>query len=630
MHDGAERRGVWDHWDPVVFGWTVGITALLIAGGSLYKIAILRAGGGEAIASMFGGTFIHPGTANEDERRLLNVTEEMALAAGIAVPRVFLIDSGSINAMAAGHSINGAVIGVTRGCLTRLTRQELQGVVAHEFSHIINGDMAGNLRLVGLLHGILLLAIVGRILVRAAGRAGGGKGSGQARLAFLAVGGGMVVIGYSGVFFGRLIKAAVSRQREFLADATAVQYTRDTEGIYGALLKISGARDGGRVDEPVVEELSHLFFANALSGEGGGIFSTHPPVRDRLERIMPGGFDHSRAAGGGGEGSGDYLPGLEVSRMAVGEDEIGGRGGRSGVGNEDMLAGLGVGEMSGGGVAGAGVWMAGLHPLVEDALKTPRASCGLLLSLLISRVPAGDRPEFERRGGLLPEDIREVSARLQPVIDAAPLGDILPIVDLCLSALRDSTPHDLRSVRDHLNALVGAGDESNDFFGYMVTSFIRARLEVALQDSPAVIVPGALRHLPDIRVVMAFLARAGHRGDRDGAELSYRRAMETFALEIPAATFAGVVWPTAESEISPEFARFDQSLFALRKTSPRVRRAVMEAAVAGIFSDNEAGTSEHELFRALAGVLDCPVPPVLGAWVKTVVPSQPGANPSLV
>lgn len=574
-------------WDPVVFWYTVGGTFLLIGAGSLYKMTVLGAGGGEAVANMFGGTFIQPGTVKKDERRLLNVVEEMALAAGVAVPRVFLIDSESINALAAGQTINGAVIGVTRGCMERLTRQELQGVVAHEFSHIINGDMTSNLRLVGLLHGILLLAIVGRVLLRAAGRAGGGRNSGQARLVLLAVGVGLLAIGYFGVFFGRLIKAAVSRQREFLADATAVQYTRDPEGIHGALRKISESSSGGRVEDPVAEELAHLFFANALS-RGAGFLSSHPPIKERLARIMP---------GGGG-------------RVAAAVRDEGAEAGERRAGGGGILAGLDVGVVERRGMDNAGAWMGMLHPLVEGALRTPRTSCSLLLSILDARIPEDGRAKLNNGKRALPGDIRELASELQAALDTVPRGELLPLADLCLATLKGLPLHDLRDIHSYLSARAGVCVGGDDFLGYMVNAFIRARLEDALPDGQEVAVPGALRHLPDIRVVMSFLARAGHQGDERGAELSYRRAMETFAEERPSVSGAVEFGRICEPE-SCGLEQFDRSLFALRKTLPDVRRAVAAAAAAGIFSDNEARDAEHELFRALAGVLDFPVPPSL-------------------
>jgi len=211
---------------------------LLILGGSLYK-GLSLSGGGPAVAEMLGGRLISHATTDLQQRQLLNVVEEMAIAAGMPIPQVYLLSETSINAFAAGLSPANAVIGVTQGTLQRLNREELQGVVAHEFSHIANGDMRLNIRLIGVLHGILLIGLIGYFLVRSlrfAGRSRSSKG-GAGLLVVAALGFGLMVIGYAGSFCGQWIKAIVSRQREYLADSSAVQFTRNRDGIAGALKK---------------------------------------------------------------------------------------------------------------------------------------------------------------------------------------------------------------------------------------------------------------------------------------------------------------------------------------------------------------------------------------------------------
>src|SRR5262245_48960742 len=223
------------------------IVVVVIGAGSLYKIAALQEGGA-AVARLLGGRLIDPTAAEPTERRLLNVVEEMALASGTPVPPVYVLDAEpGINAFAAGFAPGDAVVSVSRGCLDHLSRDELQGVVAHEFSHILNGDMRLNLRLMGLLYGILLLSVIGELLMRVAGNSSSSRRSRDDRdskdsswLAFFLVGVALMIIGSVGVFFGRLIKCAVSRQREFLADASAVQFTRNPAGMAGALKKIRG------------------------------------------------------------------------------------------------------------------------------------------------------------------------------------------------------------------------------------------------------------------------------------------------------------------------------------------------------------------------------------------------------
>ncbi len=262
------------------------VTLLMIGAGTWWETARL-ARGGEAVAQMVGARRVDSSTRDLLERRLVNVVEEMALASGLPTPRVYVMDNEmSINAFAAGHSLNDAVVAVTRGTLMRLTRDELQGVIGHEFSHILNGDMRLNIRLIGVLFGLLMLAMFGRFMMEI------GRGSRDSRggmVVLLVAGIALWMIGYIGVFFGRLIKAAVSRQREFLADASSVQFTRNPDGIGGALRKIGGltqpGEPGSRIEHPHAETLSHLFLGAARPSFVSGLFATHPPLARRVQRI---------------------------------------------------------------------------------------------------------------------------------------------------------------------------------------------------------------------------------------------------------------------------------------------------------------------------------------------------------
>ncbi|MDZ4199116.1 MAG: M48 family metallopeptidase, partial [Kiritimatiellia bacterium] len=285
----GEEESVIRWWNPQLFlSVSVGLLAL-IGAGTLYKIHQL-AQGGEFVARSLGGRRVDPATTDVAERRLLNVVEEMAIASGAPVPPVFVMEEKGINAFAAGMTPSDAVIGVTRGCLETLTRDELQGVMAHEFSHILQGDMRLNLRLMGVLHGILLIALAGYFLFRSSlsaprSRSRENKDGGGLRFALVLLGLALLVIGYIGVVFSKLIKSAVSRQREFLADASAVQYTRNPSGIAGALRRIAGYSGGSRILSPEAEEASHLFFANSLSSAWAGLLATHPPLSERIRRI---------------------------------------------------------------------------------------------------------------------------------------------------------------------------------------------------------------------------------------------------------------------------------------------------------------------------------------------------------
>lgn len=273
------------HW------FTITLVVLLVIGGaSLLRWAQLQ-GGGKAIAESLGGRLVDTSSQDFYLRRLLNVVEEVALASGVPVPPVYVLPEQTINAFAAGYRPADAVIGVTEGTMKKLTRDQLQGVIAHEFSHILNGDMRMNIRIMALLYGIVFVGLVGRGLLEFTSQAIRSSRSkrkdGFAGLVMVAL--GLIIIGYSGLFFGSLIKAAISRQREYLADASAVQFTRNPQGIGGALKVI--ATEGSRIPGAASQEASHFFFGDvnkpSFFANFMGLFATHPPIDQRIRRIDP-------------------------------------------------------------------------------------------------------------------------------------------------------------------------------------------------------------------------------------------------------------------------------------------------------------------------------------------------------
>ena len=258
------------------------VTAAIIGLGSMYRIASLR-GGGETVAQQMGGVPVPDQTRDPQLRRLRNVVEEIAIASGVPVPKLYVLEhEAGINAFAAGYAPSDAVVAVTRGALDRLNRDELQGVIAHEFSHILNGDMRLNIRLMGVLFGILMMAIIGRKILEHGRFGGRDKGAGAVLVAALVAMG----IGYLGLFFGRMIKAGVSRSREMLADASAVQFTRQATGLSGALKKIGGIGEGAKLEHAGdAEEVSHMLFGDGVGLSG--LFATHPGGPERVKDAKP-------------------------------------------------------------------------------------------------------------------------------------------------------------------------------------------------------------------------------------------------------------------------------------------------------------------------------------------------------
>ena len=326
---------------PILAGTAI-ITTLFILGSSLYKTSVLSSGGG-AVAQQLGGTQVPADVSDPLRRRLRNVVEEMAIASGVPVPEIYVLEEEQgINAFAAGYAPGDAAVAVTRGALELLDRNELQGVIAHEFSHILNGDMRLNIRLMGVLFGIMVLGLIGRMIVR-----GGYHTSivssrrDRGTPVVLIVGLGLVILGGIGVFFARVIKAGVSRQREYLADASAVQFTRQSEGIANALKKIGGYEAGSTITATDPEEVSHMLFGTG--SKLSGMFATHPPLTERIQALDPNfkdsdyphvdkrrvmqGADDSRTAGFAGEvtsaiGSSGATVLAETIAETVGQPEV--------------------------------------------------------------------------------------------------------------------------------------------------------------------------------------------------------------------------------------------------------------------------------------------------------------------
>lgn len=567
-HHPVERPILW--WDPQALLWTSLSVSALIGGGSLYKIARLANNGGVAIALSLGGEPVSRDTADRLERRLLNVVDEMAIASGVPVPQVYVLTGeAGINAFAAGHDFQDAVIAVTRGALEKLSRDELQGVVAHEFSHIFHGDMRLNLRLVGLLYGILLVALVGRYIMKG-GMRGRSKNSGSIALLGLA----FLLVGYLGVLFARLIKAAVSRQREFLADASAVQYTRNPAGIGGALKKIAGI--GADISHPAAEEASHMFFGN---GHGfGAWFSTHPPIEERIARIDPA----YRALVASGKGGGEAAPeGLAMGFAAAAESVPVSPGGVLGsIGNVDARhvghAAQVIGRLSG---------------EIREALNSRTGAECVIYGLLVA---SDEAPETVL--GAVVDDPDKVSRALEHArwLSGAGRDLWLPVVELAIPTLQTLDSAALNRVIDNVNALAGA-DGRLSLFEFAVISVLRHALGEERPGRTHVDVP-SIRGA--VALLLSVLVHAGHAAG-DEARIAFERAAEAVPLDGP--------WIAVERN-KFSLNDLDGALGLLGGLKLGFKRKLIEACVVAIAVDGRVTVAEAELLRAFGARLDCPVP----------------------
>ncbi|HOZ25404.1 MAG TPA: M48 family metallopeptidase, partial [Thermomonas sp.] len=500
----------------------------VIALGSLYRIASLG-GGGEPVAQQLGGTLVPENTTEPGLRRLRNVVEEIAIASGVPVPKVYVLEhEAGINAFAAGYSTSDAVIAVTRGALDRLNRDELQGVVAHEFSHILNGDMRLNIRLVGVLFGILMIGLIGRKILEHGRFGGRGKNIGAILVAALVA----MLIGYVGLFFGRMIKAGVSRTREKLADASAVQFTRQTQGLSGALKKIGGLHDGSRLNQRSdAEEVSHMLFGDGVGFDqlfAGNLFATHPPLLERIRALEPGFND-------------DAMARLQAQWRASPPDGM----------QEDVALGLGGG--SGARLPGVTQALSVTPPMVAaqvaapgaddyrradsiviaipDALRDLARQRESVMPLLLGLLLAGDEALAERQrvdiAARLGGEVADHAVRIhqQLTADLHPMLH-LPLAGLAFPVLRLRPRPQLDAFMDTVQALVHADGQVSLFeycLGRLLTVQVRESLDPSRYARFGRRKPGNVRK--EFATLLAVVAQAGHE-DRASAQHAYLAGLQ--------------------------------------------------------------------------------------------------------
>ena len=611
-NDRPPLHSVVDLWDPGLFGVVSLGTLALIGGGSLYRIASL-AGGGHSVAEMMGGRPVSSQTSDPDERKILNVVEEMAIASGTPVPPVYLLEQeDGINAFAAGYAPGDAVIGVTRGCIRNLTRDELQGVIAHEFSHIFNGDMRLNIRLIGALYGILLISMTGWIIFRstAYGNSYGDRRDGDKRGSnpWPMVGLALYVLGYIGVFFGNLIKAAVSRQREFLADASAVQFTRNPDGIAGALKKIGALAEGSRVRAPEAQEASHLFFGDAV-GHLLGMFATHPPLVERIRRIDPsfdGDFSRVRVGIAGG-------PMPEPDPSTTLKPPV--RPGRGVLGFNAAQMVNHVGTVEPRQLAYASAVLGSLPDPLKALAYEPFGARAIVFALLVdNESEAVQATQRERLSAYAePELVREVEEIL-PMVHGLTPELRLPLVSMVVPTLRRLSRDQFGTFAAGVRELIQA-DNQVSLYEYAMHRLILRHLAPHFGYNPTK--PAASRSagppIEPVRHVLGTLAHIGNARTSDAAH--------AFALGIQALGWSGV-----DPSLPPpnlDLQALDRALNELDAVAPPLKRQILGACAACVGADGRVTLEEGELLRAIADAMGCPVPPLQSLAGGEVLEANP-------
>jgi Zn-dependent protease with chaperone function len=579
--------------------FTTVVVLAIICGASLFKTLSLRAGGG-VVARSLGGTRVERSTRDPALRRLRNVVEEMAIASGVTMPEVYVLENeDGINAFAAGNSPADAAIAVTRGAATLLKRDELQGVVAHEFSHILNGDMRLNLRLLGWTFGLLAIAIIARIVLQTSPRGGGRDrrdGAAALMLAALAV----MVLGYIGVFFGRLLQAAVSRHRERLADASAVQFTRDPSGLSGALLKIAGVSAGSKLVAPEAEEVAHMLFASGLTR----VFATHPPLEERLKALDPS-FKEKELPALAAAAARDALrqrqedastvpPAVEPRATPAGIAPV------AAFASEAATIAAQAGTIANEQVRYAERVRASIPEPLRDFVDSADHARALTLAVLVSKVPevqAAQRRVLEQAFG--PELTAQVFAQ-QGLADSLKPELRLPAVQQLFPALRRLSLAERQKLRDVVNALALA-DSRIDVFECCLTLLLAASLYDELEAGAQHGSASLLQEAEAIHVLFCVLALQGAT-DRSQAARAFEAGISVVLPQHRPAFQDIEGWPAALRD----------ALARLVHLRPFAKKVLIEGMVRCIAHDRRLSVAEGELLRTVCAVLHCPLPPILG------------------
>lgn len=623
--------------DPLLAVVSLVCTAAFIFLGSAYKTSSLSKGG-SVVAESLGGVEVDASSPDPLRRRLVNVVEEMSLASGVPVPRIYVLENEpGINAFAAGYTINDAAVAVTQGCLQQLTRDELQGVIAHEFSHVLNGDMRLNIRLIGVIHGILLMFFTGRLMVRMLGMGRGRSSSnrGGGGIAAIAIGGlVLMAFGYAGVLCGRLIKSAVSRQREYLADAAAVQFTRNPAGLAGALKKIGGYTHGSKITASNAEEISHMCFGNVKHGGFSSLSSkmmaTHPKLEERIRRIDPS-FDgnYVKLEAGSTAAAGNIAG---VSAMAGASQAAPSGGGGA------MAQGAAVAMASAATTRGGNDWSTEDRTLeytvnADEVLQSVgEASPERLVycATLLDEIP---RPLMEARSNilgaiasvytlLLDEDLEErrkqgqllhkycdprvvdESRKLWPAVATLEQEIRLPLMDLLYPTLRRMTDDQFHNFSAMVDRLIMA-DGKVVLKEFIIQKVLMHRLELSLSEPKRKVVQFKAYSavVGDMQFLLSCLADVGHDDINDAAA-----SFDAGRSRIPAKYGEKIRFLPADEWT---FSQVGVALDRLATASPTIKKTVVDACAYCVMGDGVVTVEEIELLRAICESVDIPLPPFI-------------------
>lgn len=583
---------------PVLLGTAI-VTTLFLLGSSIYKTSVLSAGGGRVAADM-GGTLVPTDVQDPLRRRLRNVVEEMAIASGVPVPEIFVLEAEQgINAFAAGFSPSDAAIAVTRGTLELLDRDELQGVIAHEFSHILNGDMKLNIRLMGVLFGIMALGLIGRMILR-----GGYHSSllssrrNRSDSKVMVIGFGLVVLGSIGVFFARIIKAGVSRQREYLADASAVQFMRQTEGIAGALKKIGGYDAGSMIVAADPEEVSHMLFGTGSSL--AGMFATHPPLVERIQALDPAfresDFPHVDPQ------QRRITPDTGARKAAFAGDVQSAFAGNATITLAESIT-ESVGQPGSQHIEFARKLRQSIPELLYDAAHSSDFAYLLTIALVLDR----SRKVIDRQFTLLHEQLgQERSGLVRRYYDELSKTGAefrLPLLEISFPALKLRPAQELAYLISLTSRLIEV-DSKIELYEFCFHRTILSNLSQAID--PSARRTGVRSRRRDLRTatirLLRILADYGHDSAAE-REAAFKSGIATLGSWAHAAKY--------ESDRKTTISLLNSSLDTLLGLNSKGQESLLRAVSATAAHDGTLSVAEAELIRAVCATLDYPLPPIL-------------------
>ncbi len=590
-----------------IIATSVGVLAV-IGLATLYRISTLRAGG-SAVAMQLGATPVPVDTADFAYRRLRNVIEEIAIASGVPVPEIFVLEEETaINAFASGYTPADAAVTVTRGCLDKLTREELQGVIAHEFSHVLNGDMRLNIRLMGVAFGILVLAIVGRKIAEVSGRSRSRDGG-----AIVIAGITLLVVGYIGVFFARIIKASISRQREYLADASAVQFTRQTEGIAGALKKIGGLSEGSKLTSHDGEEVAHMLFGDGVGYSA--LFATHPALIDRIKRLQPQ-FNPAEFA----EIAADWTqprrvgetddPNVSLAGFAPSRDSsvssVTARSARLPVEAQEMrLSPHAVSEQVGhpdtGDYRAAAALSMSIPDSLSNAAHSRERSMLVVFALLLNAEELVRQQQIELIAHYFDTGTAAEVEALSPVTDTLHPMQRLPLAAMAFPALRRHPRPKLQIFVIVLKQLIKA-DGRVSLEEYCLAKLVGIQVIDALNPATSRVMGriklgDAVAELCDL---FSVVAEYGH-DDAQSARRAYVLGLNEVLPDTKPSYSPPTDWATA----------LDRALPKLDLLTPAGKELVVRGLTHAISADGVVSVHEAELLRTVCAALHCPLPPIL-------------------